>query len=123
MTRAITKTTANRTSDLVRSKPRGGLLILPRKKGHGAAPASAVPKSVVQLLTMMGAVHPPAGWPASAGLLDATMVIRARKTAVSRISFFIVSLLSGGNSDIVHLSVTVEVCAKLYHNKCEAENK
>jgi hypothetical protein len=72
---------------------------------------------------MMGAMQLPEGWPASAGLLDATMVIRASKTAVSRISFFIVSLLSGGNSATVHLSVTNEVWAGLYHKTGEAENK
>jgi hypothetical protein len=64
----------------------------------------------------------PEGRPASAGLLDATVVIMARKTPVSRSRFFIVSLLSGGNSDIVHLSAIGEVCAELYHNKDEAEN-
>jgi hypothetical protein len=82
-----------------------------------------VPKSVVQLLTMIGAKQIPLGRAASAELLDATMVIRARKTPVSRSSFFIVSLLSGGNSDIIHLSSTDEVWAGLYHKTGEAENK
>jgi hypothetical protein len=51
------------------------------------------------------------------------MVIRARKTPVSRSSFFIVSLLSGGNSDTIHLSLTDEVWAGLYHKTGEAKNK
>jgi hypothetical protein len=81
---------------------------------------------------MMGAMQLPEGRPARAGLLDATMVIRVRKTPVSRISFFIVSLLSGGNSDTISerygrsvgdLSVTDEVWAELYHKTGEAENK
>src|SRR6266478_715093 len=59
---------------------------------------------VVQLLTMIGALQPPAGAPAWAVL--ATVVIRARKTPASRSKFFIVYLLG----------------AELYHKTNEAEN-
>ena len=72
---------------------------------------------------MIGAKQIPLGRAASAELLDATMVIRARKTPVSRSNFFIVSLLSGGNLVTIHLSVTDEVWAGLYHKTGEAENK
>jgi hypothetical protein len=48
---------------------------------------------------------------------------QGQETPVSSISFFIVSLLSGGNSETIHLSITDEVWAKLYHTTREAENK